>query len=256
MSETTSTLPTAPKGAGTHGIGWIEIRADDLEASGIFYQEVFGWDVENFASDYKVFKVAAGGPNGGLRGKAPAATPACTPYIFVSDVALAQSEIAAAGGKKLTEPENLGGAWIGHFAAPNGVIYGLADTPVQQPHIPAPFGSGAKPGVNSLCSLEMYGGPDLPATGRFFGDLFGWASLDSMPGYRMFDAGVSVGGVFQGHTPSTTSIVYIYVADVAAKLQEIEGAGGKRMGEPMAMPGVTFGYFSDPSGTPMGLIGP
>ena len=256
MSENNSPIPTAPKGAGTHGIGWIEIRANNLEASGMFYQEVFGWEIESFTPAYKVFKVAAGGPNGGLRGASPAGTPACTPYIFASDVAMAQTQVVAAGGKKLTEPENIGGGWIGHFAAPNGVIYGLADSPIHQPHIPAPFGAGPKPGVNSLCSLEMYGGPDLAATGQFFQDLFGWASFDSMPGYRMFDAGVSIGGVFQGHTPGTTSIAYIYVSDVAAKLTEIEDAGGKRMGEPMGMPGVTFGYFTDPSGTAMGLIGP
>lgn len=256
MSEATTSMPTAPKGSGQHGIGWIEIRANDLVASGTFYQEVFGWEIESFTPDYKVFKVRSGGPSGGLRGNSPDGTPACTPYIFAADVALAQADIVAAGGRKLTEPENIGGGWIGHFAAPNGVIYGLADMPVTQPHIPAPFGAGTKPGVHSLCSLEMYGGPDLAATGKFFQDLFGWASADSMPGYRMFDPGVSLGGVFQGHTPGTPSMVYIYVEDVGAKLQEIEQAGGKRVGEPMGMPGVTFGYFTDPSGTAMGLIGP
>ena len=34
-------------------------------------------------------------------------------------------------------------------------------------------------------------------------------------------------------------------------------SGGKRMGEPMRMLGVgCFGYFTDPSATNMGLIGP
>ncbi|MFZ4739062.1 MAG: VOC family protein [Bradymonadia bacterium] len=37
----------------------------------------------------------------------------------------------------------------------------------------------------------------------------------------------------------------------------IIAAGAESLGEPMAMPGMgTFGYFKDPSGTPMGLIGP
>jgi predicted enzyme related to lactoylglutathione lyase len=43
----------------------------------------------------------------------------------------------------------------------------------------------------------------------------------------------------------------------AAALTEIEAAGGRQMGEPMGLPGMaTFGYFADPSGTHMGLMGP
>ena len=78
-----------------------------------------------------------------------------------------------------------------------------------------------------------------------------------MPQYLAFDPGAGIGGVFQSHTPSLPAVAYIYVTDVAAKLAEIDAAGGKRMCEPMAMPGLgCFGYFTDPSGTSMGLIGP
>jgi len=53
------------------------------------------------------------------------------------------------------------------------------------------------------------------------------------------------------------ALPYIYATDVEAKIAEIEAAGGKRMGEPMRMPEFgCFGYFQDPSGTSMGLIGP
>jgi predicted enzyme related to lactoylglutathione lyase len=73
----------------------------------------------------------------------------------------------------------------------------------------------------------------------------------------MFDPGESIGGVFQGHTPVATSMPYIYVTDVPARLAEIVAAGGESLGDPMAVPGMgTFGDFKDPSGTPMGLIGP
>jgi len=72
-----------------------------------------------------------------------------------------------------------------------------------------------------------------------------------------FDPGAGIGGVFQSHTPATPAVAYIYAADVGAKLTEIDAAGGKRMGEPMRIPGMgCFGYFKDPSGTAMGLIGP
>lgn len=257
MSENSGDTLQSLRGNGQHAIGWVEILANDNEASGRFYANVFGWQIQDFMPGYKVFTAPNGGPGGGLRGKAPEGSPGCTPYIHVPDVAAALSQIEAAGGRKLTEPESIGGGTIAHFAAPNGTIYGLSSVPVSLPHQPAPFGGAPRPGLNTLCSLEMYGGPDLDATGRFFETLFGWATLPTMPLYRMFDPGQSLGGVFQGHTPQAPAMAYIYVADVPAKIAEIEAAGGTRLGDPMAVPGMcTFGYFRDPSGTAMGLMGP
>jgi predicted enzyme related to lactoylglutathione lyase len=44
---------------------------------------------------------------------------------------------------------------------------------------------------------------------------------------------------------------------VDATLDAIDAAGGKRSAPPMRAPGMAcFGYFTDPSGTHMGLIGP
>lgn len=256
MSESAQGMPQCPRGNGEHGIGWIELSANSNEASSQFYAAVFGWQIQSFMPGYQVFTAPSGGPPGGLRGNAPEGSPGCTPYIHVTDVAAAQARIEAAGGKKLTEPERIAGNWIGHFADPSGTIYGLSDMPVSLPHQPAPFGDAPRPGLHTICSLEMYGGADLAATGRFFTEVFGWATLPTMPNYMMFDPGVSVGGVFQGHTPGLRALAYIYVEDVAAKLVEIEAAGGKRMGDPMSMPGMgTFGYFSDPSGTALGLMG-
>jgi len=81
--------------------------------------------------------------------------------------------------------------------------------------------------------------------------------LATMPQYMAFDPGAGVGGVFQSHTPATPALAYIYATNVEAKLAEIEAAGGKRVGAPMRMPGAgCFGYFQDPSGTSIGLIGP
>ena len=64
-------------------------------------------------------------------------------------------------------------------------------------------------------------------------------------------------GIFQSHTSALPALAYIYATDVEAKLSEVDAAGGKRMGEPMRLPGADcFGYFKDPSDTSMGLIGP
>jgi predicted enzyme related to lactoylglutathione lyase len=119
-----------------------------------------------------------------------------------------------------------------------------------------PLGSNPKPPAGAICSLEMYAA-DGAATARFFGDLFGWGTLPTMPRYIAFDPGACVGGVFQSHTPVLPALAYIYATDVPAKLAEIDAGGGRRTGEPMRMPGAgCFGYFTDPSGTSMGLIGP
>ena len=144
------------------------------------------------------------------------------------------------------------------FKDPAGTIYGLTDSAVARrtPPMPMPVGSNPRPPAGAICHLEMYAA-DGAATARFFTDLFGWGALPTMPQYVAFDPGAGPGGIFQSHTPSMPAVAYIYTADVEAKLAEIEAAGGKRMGEPMRMPGAgCFGYFQDPSGTSMGLIGP
>lgn len=249
--------PGCPRGKGDHGISWVELLAGAEEASVRFYAQVFGWKIEAYGPGYWTFTPPNGGPPGGLRGDAPTGSPTCTPYIRVPDIAAAQARVVAAGGRKLTEPVAVGEASIGHFAAPNGTIYGLVTMTEAAAWQPAPFGDNPKPAPDTLCSVEMYGGPDLDDTARFFSEVFGWGTFASMPGYMMLDPGESIGGVFQSHTPVATAMPYIYVTDVPARLAEIVAAGGESLGDPMAMPGMgTFGYFKDPSGTPMGLIGP
>lgn len=57
--------------------------------------------------------------------------------------------------------------------------------------------------------------------------------------------------------PALPVLAYVYVGEAAATLTEIEAAGGTRTGDPMSAPGMgTFGYFTDLSGTQMGLLGP
>jgi predicted enzyme related to lactoylglutathione lyase len=78
-----------------------------------------------------------------------------------------------------------------------------------------------------------------------------------MPQYLGFNPGGGISGVFQSHTPSAPAVAYVYVPDVAATLTAIDAAGGRRTADPMSAPGMgTFGYFVDPSGTHVWLIGP
>src|SRR2546423_13211205 len=90
-----------------------------------------------------------------------------------------------------------------------------------------PVGSNPTPPAGAICHLEKYAA-DGAAAARFFGELFGWGTLPTMPQYVAFDPGAGPGGGFQSHTPSMPAVAYIYTGGVQAKLAGIEAAGGKR----------------------------
>ncbi|HEX4935356.1 MAG TPA: VOC family protein [Gemmatimonadaceae bacterium] len=252
-----SALPPVPRGSGHHPILMVTIAANDLAASTAFYRQVFGWPCMTVAPDIASTALPSG-PVVTLRAKTPEGFQGAVPFIAVADVPAALQQVVAAGGAVEREPWAMPMAGtLARFTDPAGTVYGLASAPggAPLPHIPAPFGDAPKPPNGTICSLEMHAG-DLDVAARFFGDQFGWATLPTMPQFLMFDAGAGIGGVFQSHTPASRGVAYVYATDVRATIEAVEAAGGKRMGDPMAMPGMaTFGYFSDPSGTMMGLIG-
>ncbi len=262
--EETMGMPQAPAGKGTHPICWLEIQANDMQASRSFYSNVFGWTLTDIGRPEYVMFSTPSGLNGALTAQANDLGREQATVATICSLTM-DADIAAleALGVEFVEPKTAMGegehvAHVAVFRDTAGTLYGLIDMApgLPIPHIPSGLGSGDKPPVNSLCSIELYGG-DFAASKQLFGDVFGWGLLDTMPQYMMFDAGGGIGGVFQSHTAIAHSMPYIYVSDVAAKLQEIEAAGGKRVGEPAAMPGMgTFGYFVDPGGVAMGLIGP
>lgn len=250
-------LPPVPTGSGAHPVIMAAIAASDLAQSVAFYRQVFGWPLVPMSAELAAAAMPAG-PMVTLRAGTPAGFPGVVPFVQVVDVARAIADATAAGAQVERAP------WsapmmgpLARIAAPGGTIYGLTSAlaPIPQPHWPAPFGDAPRMPAGCICSLELHAS-DLAAAATFVQSQFGWGSLPTMPQYCMFDAGTGIGGVFQSHTPATAGLAYIAVSDVAATLAAIDAAGGKRLGEPMAMPGMaTFGYFTDPSGTTMGLLG-
>ncbi len=251
-------MPQVPRGRGEHPISLVVVTASNLAVSSTFYAKLFGWQVEPMSAELAGV-VAPGGPPAALRSNVSAGFPGMVPYIGVPNVDAMLARVVAAGGTIERAPWMLLGLGkLARFKDPTGTIYGLADTqmPGGQPWVAMPIGSNPRPPAGAICHIEMYAA-DGAAAARFFGELFGWGTLATMPQYMAFDAGAGVGGIFQSHTPASPALAYIYTTDVEAKLAEIEAAGGKRMGAPMRMPGVgCFGYFIDPSSTSMGLIGP
>lgn len=250
-------MPEIPRGDGKHPIQLVVISANDLAASTTFYTTLFGWQAHSMSAELTAI-VAPGGPGIALRSGIPAGFPGLVPYVAVSDVKAGLAQAVAAGGSVEREPWSVPMVGkLARFKDPSGTIWGLSEamTPGAVPHIPMPFGDNPKPVPGSICSLEMYAA-DHDVAAKFFGGLFGWGSAVTMPQFLAFDAGAGIGGVLQAHTPTLPAVAYIYVKDTRATLDAIDAAGGKRQGDAMAIPGLAcFGYFSDPSGTVMGLIG-
>jgi uncharacterized protein len=250
--------PAVPAGSGTSPITLVAISANDLAASSAFYSTLFGWQLQPLSAELTAVMPPAG-PMAALRANVPAGFPGIVPYIGVADVDAGLARAVAAGGAIEKAPWTVPmTGTLARFTDPSGTMYGLTNalSPGGTPRLEMPFGSNPKPPAGTICSLEMYAA-DGSAAASFFGELFGWGTLSTMPQYMAFDPGAGIGGVFQSHTPASPAVAYIYATDVGAKLAEIDAAGGKRMGDPMRIPGMAcFGYFHDPSHTTMGLIGP
>lgn len=251
-------IPKVPRGTGEHPISMVVISANNLAASGAFYAKLFGWQLHPMSAELTGV-VALGGPTVALRANIAPGFPGMVPFIGVSDVDAVLKKVVDSGGTVERPPLQIPMVGkLARFKDSNGTIYGLTDgvPPGGHPHIPMPIGSNPKPPAGAICHLEMYAA-DGESAARFFNELFGWGTLPTIPQYMAFDPGAGICGIFQSHTPGTRAMTYIYTTDVEGKLAEIESAGGKRMGPPMRMPGAgCFGYFKDPSGTSMGLIGP
>ncbi len=247
-----------PAGSGRHPVVMVAVAANDLAASAAFYSRVFSWQTLP-ASPEIVVAMAPAGPAVSLRANTPEGFPGVVPFIRVDDVAAILDKVTAAGGAIERGPWTIPMAGkLARFKDSSGTIYGLieAPIPVGMPRMPMPFGSNPRPPFGTVCSLEMHAA-DGVAAATFFGQVFGWGALETMPQYMAFDAGAGVPGVFQSHTPSLPAVAYIHVNDAAATLAEIESAGGQRLGDAMSVPGLgTFGYFKDACGTTMGLIAP
>lgn len=250
--------PDIPAGTGAHPILMVVLSAGDLTAAAAFYARLFGWQALPMTPEVTAM-VAPGGPTITLRANLPGGFQGMVPFIRVPDVKAALAKLVEAGGAIERAPWSMPMVGtLARFRDPSGTVYGLMDGPpaTATPRVPMPLGANPRPAAGTICHLEMYAA-DGAAAGEFFGTQFGWGSRPTMPQYEAFDPGAGVGGIFQSHTPATPAMAYVYVADVHATLDAIDAAGGRRNGEAMPIPGMgCFGYFKDPSGTSMGLIGP
>ncbi len=115
------------------------------------------------------------------------------------------------------------------------------------------------PGFNDVAWFEI-GAADPAAAERFYGDVFGWKtvqdeSASTDPAYRVIDTGGSRGGLARG--TEDYAIFTVLVEDIEAACERAEAAGGKVHRPPTVNPvGVKFAHLLDPAGRRFSVFTP
>lgn len=240
---------------------WMEFRCVDNEKTAEFYEKIFGWKFTPYEEmeSYYFFQPKSG-LMGGFNSSLPQDFQNTIAYIYVPDVDAALTESESAGGS-IVSPKMPVGDW-GHIAFikdPAGVTMGVSDMYMPQAQVPYPFGEGDKPAANTICFFEVFAGDKMEESRAFYADVFGWktSSVEGHEDKTVFSPGAGVQGVFLKETEGIEVLAYVWVDDVNAALEAVEQAGGEVLyGGPIAAPHVAvFGYFKDPSGVVVGLLG-
>ncbi len=103
-------------------------------------------------------------------------------------------------------------------------------------------------------------GRDPERLREFYASLFGWKIDTNNPmGYGFVEPGVGApengigGGITQGERPLV--MVYVQVVDLLETLAKAEELGGRRLMEPVDVPGgPTIAQCEDPEGNLVGLV--
>jgi predicted enzyme related to lactoylglutathione lyase len=113
-----------------HPIVHIEISAKDREATSKFYQDVFGWEVQDFPEmTYTTFTtgVEPGGGFNPVTAENPAGT--VTVYIGADDIEASLGDIESAGGTIIMPKTEIPGmGWFAFFKDPTGNTLALYKT--------------------------------------------------------------------------------------------------------------------------------
>ena len=119
--------------------------------------------------------------------------------------------------------------------------------------------NGYDPGTPSWVDLST---PDVDASARFYGELFGWEAVEAGPpeetgGYRIIMRdGKAVGGMMGLMDPNQPAVwsTYVAVDDADATARAVRDAGGTVLVEPMdVMDAGRMAFFMDPGGAAIGV---
>jgi len=108
----------------------FEIQGDDPEALASFYSDVFGWNINNWGGPQKYWLVTTGpdsepGINGAIMER-HFKQQAIINTSSVEDLDVALKKIEAAGGKKISGPNEIPGVGLHAYCEdPEGNLFGI-----------------------------------------------------------------------------------------------------------------------------------
>ncbi|GAA0797926.1 VOC family protein [Spirilliplanes yamanashiensis] len=103
-----------------------EIGGRDLTTLGAFYQQAFGWAIEDAGPHYRTVRAADGGLGGGLMHAHDQMPPYVTIYVQVDDLSAMLRTIGELGGTTLVPPTPINDqASFALFTDPEGNVIGL-----------------------------------------------------------------------------------------------------------------------------------
>lgn len=244
----------------------VELNSDDVEASGTFLADAFGWNVErDDEMNYTVWR-APNPPGGGLLGPqdgevpegAPFEPPSTLFYVDVEDLAEAREAIVEAGGELLVEemeiPE-MGAFTV--FREPGGVVEAAWENRYEgdppEGGWPA-YTDDPEPG--SVTHFELYS-EDPGATCDFHEAVFGWAfeTVEGSDYTMVYPPTPPYGGVMQATEEMPVgTLFYLLVEDAEAACEAVAGAGASVLREPFEVEGWgTMAVFEAPGGVVLAL---
>jgi predicted enzyme related to lactoylglutathione lyase len=100
---------------------------------------------------------------------------------------------------------------------------------------------------------------DLPATKRFYQQVFGWKFTDYGPDYAAFEDGRLDGGFHAGDGSrsvpgqGTGTLVVLFAVDLADAEARVRRAGGTIVTPTFSFPGGRRFHFTDPSGNELAV---
>lgn len=251
---------------------WYELMTDNADAAGRFYSAVVpGW---NFGErvpvdiDYRMILRGDGGNAGGVMQLDQAmrdhgARPVWMGYVGADDVDATVERAQGLGGTVLMPPWDVPGVGrLAMIADPHGnALYLMAPEPPEgDPDTESDVFSGTEEQRVAWNELMT---PDPADARRFYGELFGWTSEESMPmgdqgEYRFLELGGTTFGAVCPKMGSHDSKwrYYIRVPSIARAIEAVKAGGGSVSVGPHEVPGgdhIIIGQ--DPRGAEFALVG-
>ena len=111
-------------------ICYVEIPADDVEASASFYEAVFGWRLRKRGDGATAFDDTLGEVSGTwVTGRPPAPDPGLLLYVMVDDAEAAVEAIVAHGGEPVQPIGGDAPEITARFRDPGGNVIGIYQEP-------------------------------------------------------------------------------------------------------------------------------